>query len=93
MGYRRHQVPFWTYIHSVLPRQLHTTEYNRNTQKGRRKGKNKIKSLNMNIIIMIFKCHQTLTLVEDKVLPLGCILSASAATSLISFPAASLSFR
>jgi hypothetical protein len=43
-------------------------------------------------IIILFEYHQTLTLVEDKVLPLGCILSARAATSLISFPAASLSF-
>jgi hypothetical protein len=54
------------------------------------KWKNNIKLLSMQIIIL--KYHQTLTLVEDKVLPLGCILSASAATSLISFPAASLSF-
>jgi len=36
MGYRSHQGPFWTYIDSVLPRQQHTTEYNSNTQIGKK---------------------------------------------------------
>jgi hypothetical protein len=51
-------------------------------------GRYKIKLLRKIILNYNYK----LTLVEDKVFPLGCILSASAATSLISLPAASLSF-
>jgi hypothetical protein len=64
---------------------------NKYSERRMERGRNKIKLLRKHMIF-ILNYQYKLTLVEDKVFPLGCILSASAATSLISLPAASLSF-